>query len=48
MFKKHLKRYGGHFSAVSSKQTAMMYEGFGKKITFDRGSCAILYSFAFS
>lgn len=45
-FKKHLKRYGGHFSAVSSKQAAMLLEGFGKKITFDRGSCAILYSFA--
>jgi len=45
-FKKHLKRYGGHFSAVSAKQASMLYEGFGKKITFDRGSCAILYSFA--
>ena len=45
-FKKHLKRYGGHFSAVSAKQAAMLLEGFGKKITFDRGSCAILYSFA--
>ena len=45
-FKKHIKRYGGHFGAVSSKQAAMLYEGFGKKITFDRGSCAILYSFA--
>ena len=45
-FKKHLKRYGGHFSAVSAKQATMLYEGFGKKITFDRGSCAILYSFA--
>ena len=40
-FKKHLKRYGGHFSAVSAKQASMLYEGFGKKITFDRGSCAI-------
>ena len=45
-FKKHLKRYGGHFSAVSAKQAAMLLEGFGKKITFDRGSCTILYSFA--
>jgi len=45
-FKKHLKRYGGHFSAVSAKQASMLCEGFGKKITFDRGSCAILYSFA--
>ena len=45
-FKKHLKRYGGHFSVVSAKQAAMLLEGFGKKITFDRGSCAILYSFA--
>ena len=45
-FKKHIKRYGGHFGAVSSKQAAMLFEGFGKKITFDRGSCAILYSFA--
>ncbi|WP_316504824.1 VirB4 family type IV secretion system protein [Nitrosopumilus sp.] len=45
-FKKHLKRYGGHFSAVSAKQAAMLLEGFGKKITFDRDSCAILYSFA--
>ena len=45
-FKKHLKRYGGHFSAVSAKQAAMLLEGFGKKIIFDRGSCAILYSFA--
>ena len=45
-FKKHIKRYGGHFSAVSAKQAAMMYEGFGKRITFNRGSCAILYAFA--
>jgi len=45
-FKKHLKRYGGHFSAVSAKQASMLCEGFGKKITIDRGSCAILYSFA--
>ena len=45
-FKKHLKKYGGHFSAVSAKQAGMLLEGFGKKITFDRGSCAILYSFA--
>ena len=45
-FKKHVKRYGGHFGAMSAKQAAMLYEGFGKKITFDRGSCAILYSFA--
>ena len=45
-FKKHIKMYGGHFGAVSSKQAAMLFEGFGKKITFDRGSCAILYSFA--
>ena len=30
-FKKHLKRYGGHFSAVSAKQASMLYEGFGKK-----------------
>ena len=45
-FKKHLKRYGGHFSAVSAKQASMLHEGFGKKITFDRGSCGILYSFA--
>ncbi|WP_316506427.1 helicase HerA domain-containing protein [Nitrosopumilus sp.] len=45
-FKKHLRRYGEHFSAVSAKQAAMLLEGFGKKITFDRGSCAILYSFA--
>jgi len=45
-FKKHIKRYGGHFGSVSSKQAAMLFEGFGKKITFDRGSCAILYSFA--
>ena len=46
IFKKHVKRYGGHFGAVSAKQAAMLFEGFGKKITFDRGSCAILYSFA--
>ncbi|MGI9565460.1 MAG: hypothetical protein ACR2LL_00405 [Nitrosopumilus sp.] len=31
-FKKHLKRYGGHFSAVSAKQAAMLLEGFGKKL----------------
>ncbi len=34
-FKKHIKRYGGHFNTVSAKQAAMMYEGFGKKITFN-------------
>jgi energy-coupling factor transporter ATP-binding protein EcfA2 len=45
-FKKHIKRYGSHFGAVSSKQAAMLFEGFEKKITFDRGSCAILYLFA--
>ena len=46
LFKKHIKSFGGHFSAVSSKQSAMLLEGFGKKMTLDRGSCGILYSFA--
>ena len=45
LFKKQVKRYGGSFAAVSAKQTAMLLENYGKKLTLDRGSCAILYSF---
>ena len=45
LFKKQVKRYGGSFAAVSAKQAAMLLESYGKKLTLDRGSCAILYSF---
>ena len=45
LFKKQVKRYGGSFTVVSAKQAAMLIEGYGKKLTLDRGSCAILYSF---
>ena len=45
LFKKQIKRYGGSFAVVSAKQAAMLLEGYGKKITLDRGSCSILYSF---
>ena len=45
LFKKQIKRHGGSFAAVSAKQAAMLLEGYGKKITLDRGSCSILYSF---
>jgi len=48
LFKKQVKRHGGSFGSVSSKQAAMLLEGFGKKLTLDRGSCAILYSFVSS
>ena len=44
-FKKQVKRYGGSFAPVSAKQAAMLLEGYGKKLTLDRGSCSILYSF---
>jgi len=47
-FKKQVKRHGGSFGSVSAKQAAMIQEGYGKKLTLDRGSCAILYSFASS
>ncbi len=45
LFKKQVKRYGGSFGVVSAKQAAMLIEGYGKKLTLDRGSCVILYSF---
>ena len=45
LFKKQIKRHGGSFAAVSAKQAAMLIEGYGKKLTLDRGSCSILYSF---
>ncbi len=45
LFKKQVKRHGGSFATVSAKQAAMLIEGYGKKLTLDRGSCAILYSF---
>jgi len=44
-FKKHIKLHGGHFAAVSAKQAAILQEGWGKRLTFDRGSCSILYGF---
>ena len=44
-FKKDIKLHGGSFADVSAKQAAMLVEGYGKKITLDRGSCAILYGF---
>ncbi|MGI9567626.1 MAG: helicase HerA domain-containing protein, partial [Nitrosopumilus sp.] len=45
LFKKQIKRHGGSFAAVSAKQAVMLLEGYGKKLTLDRGSCSILYSF---
>lgn len=45
LFKKQIKRHGGSFGIVSAKQAAMLVEGYGKKLTLDRGSCSILYSF---
>ena len=45
LFKKQIKRHGGSFGVVSAKQAAMLLEGYGKKLTLDRGSCSILYSF---
>lgn len=45
LFKKQIKRHGGSFAVVSTKQAAMLIEGYGKKLTLDRGSCSILYSF---
>ena len=47
-FKKDIKLHGGSFADVSAKQAAMLVEGYGKKITLDRGSCAILYGFVSS
>ena len=44
-FKKSTKLHGGSFADVSAKQAAILVEGYGKKLTFDRGSCAILYGF---
>ena len=44
-FKKSTKLHGGSFADVSAKQAAILIEGYGKKLTFDRGSCAILYGF---
>ena len=45
-FKETTKREKGSFTVVPSKQAAILLEGFGKKLTFDLGSCAILYSFS--
>ena len=45
-FKETTKREKGSFTVVPSKQAAVLLEGFGKKLTFDLGSCAILYSFS--
>ena len=39
------QEHGSSFAAVSAKQAAMLIEGYGKKITPDRGRCSILYSF---
>lgn len=44
-FKKNLKLHGGSFALVGAKQAAILQEGWGKKLTLDRGSCAVLYSF---
>ena len=44
-FKKNIKIHGGSFADVSAKQASILVEGYGKKLTFDRGSCAILYGF---
>ena len=45
-FKEKTKRKKGSFALVPAKQAAIMLEGFGKKLTFDLGSCAILYAFS--
>ncbi|WP_316505588.1 VirB4 family type IV secretion system protein [Nitrosopumilus sp.] len=45
-FKETTKREKGSFTVVPSKQAAVLLEGFGKKLTFDLGSCAILYAFS--
>lgn len=45
-FKETTKREKGSFTVVPAKQAAVLLEGFGKKLTFDLGSCAILYAFS--
>lgn len=45
-FKETTKREKGSFTVVPAKQAAILLEGFGKKLTFDLGSCAILYAFS--
>ena len=45
-FKEKTRRKKGSFTVVSAKQAAVLLEGFGKKLTFDLGSCAILYAFS--
>ena len=45
LFRKGLRKHGGSFASVLAKQATAFQEGYGKKITLDRGSCAILYSF---
>ena len=36
----------GSFHLIQSQQAKVFFEGFGQKLTFDLGSCSILYAFA--
>ena len=36
----------GSFHLLASQQAQVFFEGFGQKLTFDLGSCSILYAFA--
>jgi len=36
----------GSFHLIQSQQARVFFEGFGQKLTFDLGSCSILYAFA--
>ena len=36
----------GSFHIIQSQQARVFFEGFGQKLTFDLGSCSILYAFA--
>ena len=36
----------GSFHIIQSQQAKVFFEGFGQKLTFDLGSCSILYAFA--
>ncbi|MDH3394754.1 MAG: ATP-binding protein [Nitrosopumilus sp.] len=36
----------GSFHLIQSQQAQVFFEGFGQKLTFDLGSCSILYAFA--
>ncbi len=36
----------GSFHLLAAQQAQVFFEGFGQKLTFDLGSCSILYAFA--